>query len=259
MRITQVRNATQIIEYGSKRLLIDPMLADKGAYPGLEGTENAHIRNPTVDLPMAVEYIIDVDAVLLTHLHPDHWDEAAATVIPKDKTIFVQNENDRSTLHAQGFRSLHVYESGFEFNGMSITPTKCQHGPEEAFEHEHVAQVLGEVTGVVFSHPDEEKLYLVGDSIWTDHIKQTMLTERPGVVILNAGYAKLNGVGPIIMGPEDVKRTHYVLPFAKIIATHLGALNHVTVTVNDLLHYVSANNLDDYVVVPRDGETVLLT
>lgn len=32
MNITHIRNATQIIHYARKRFLIDPMLADKGAW-----------------------------------------------------------------------------------------------------------------------------------------------------------------------------------------------------------------------------------
>ena len=39
--LTQVRNATLRVDYGGVRFLVDPMLADKGAYPGFEGTANA--------------------------------------------------------------------------------------------------------------------------------------------------------------------------------------------------------------------------
>ena len=77
MLITQVRNATLKLEYAGKRILVDPMLADKDAYPGFEGTVNSHLRNPLVPLPMPVAELLDVDAILVTHLHSDHWDEAA--------------------------------------------------------------------------------------------------------------------------------------------------------------------------------------
>ena len=32
MNIRHIRNATAVIEYGGKRILIDPMLSDKGAF-----------------------------------------------------------------------------------------------------------------------------------------------------------------------------------------------------------------------------------
>ncbi|STT29842.1 metallo-beta-lactamase domain protein [Klebsiella pneumoniae] len=45
MNITHIRNATQIIHYAGKRFLIDPMLADKGAWPGFPGTARSELRN----------------------------------------------------------------------------------------------------------------------------------------------------------------------------------------------------------------------
>ena len=76
--ITQVRNATLQINYAGKKLLVDPMLAKKGSFPGFPGTVNSHLRNPLVELPFEVEKIIEVDAIILTHLHPDHWDQEAS-------------------------------------------------------------------------------------------------------------------------------------------------------------------------------------
>ena len=49
MKVQQVRNATLIIEYAGKRFLVDPMAAEKEAYPGFEGTATSHLRNPLVD------------------------------------------------------------------------------------------------------------------------------------------------------------------------------------------------------------------
>src|SRR5690348_29781 len=66
--VTQVRNATLRINYGGVRFLVDPMLADKSTYPGFPGSANSELRNPLVPLPMPVADIIDVDAVIVTHL-----------------------------------------------------------------------------------------------------------------------------------------------------------------------------------------------
>ena len=80
MNITQIRNATQLITYAGKRFLIDPMLAPKDAYPGFPGTARAEVRNPMVELPCEIDALLDVDAIIVTHTHPDHWDETAASV-----------------------------------------------------------------------------------------------------------------------------------------------------------------------------------
>lgn len=83
MKITHVRNATQLIEYAGKKFLIDPMLSAKGAWAGFAGTARSELRNPLVELPFSIETIVDVDAVIVTHTHQDHWDEAAIAAIPK--------------------------------------------------------------------------------------------------------------------------------------------------------------------------------
>ena len=66
MKITQVRNATLLLDYAGTRFLIDPMLSAKGAFPGFEGTANSQLRNPLVELPLSIDELVDVDAVIVT-------------------------------------------------------------------------------------------------------------------------------------------------------------------------------------------------
>lgn len=77
MKLTQIRNATLLLEYAGKKFLIDPMLAEKEAWPGFAGNARTHLRNPMVDLPVPLDELLAVDAVIITHTHADHWDEAA--------------------------------------------------------------------------------------------------------------------------------------------------------------------------------------
>jgi L-ascorbate metabolism protein UlaG (beta-lactamase superfamily) len=129
MNITHIRNATQLISYAGKRLLIDPMLAPKGAYPGFPGTAHAERRNPTVELPVDVNTLLDADAVIVTHTHDDHWDRAAAELIAKDKPIYVQNDRDAALLRSQGFSNLTVMTDATFFGDIQITKTQGgQHG-----------------------------------------------------------------------------------------------------------------------------------
>src|SRR4051812_25027085 len=78
MNIQQIRNATIVVEYAGKKFLIDPMLAEKGTYPPFPQSLRQDQYNPLVSLPISIDTIINnVDAVILTHLHLDHWDDTA--------------------------------------------------------------------------------------------------------------------------------------------------------------------------------------
>src|SRR5690606_41154830 len=137
----QIRNATLRIQYGDTRFLIDPMLADKDAYPGFQGTMNSEIRYPRLELPMDVEAIIDVDAVILTHLHADHWDEAAKRLLPRTLPIFVQNEEDAAAVRGDGFTDVRVLSADSACGDVQLIKTEGQHG---------TTRILGKTAGVVF-------------------------------------------------------------------------------------------------------------
>ena len=108
MKIHQIRNATIIVTYNNKRFLIDPWLMPKDYMAGFDVGLNSDVRQPRCELPISVDKIVDVDAVILTHYHPDHWDEFAACAINKNIPFFVQSEIDKSIIENLGFRDVRV-------------------------------------------------------------------------------------------------------------------------------------------------------
>ncbi len=106
MRLRLIRHATLIVEFASHTLLVDPMLDDAGARPPIEDSPNPS-RNPLVPLPFPAEEVVQrVEAALVTHTHSDHWDAAAARLIPKHLPLFGQPE-DEGKFHAAGFVAVH--------------------------------------------------------------------------------------------------------------------------------------------------------
>lgn len=192
MQFTQIRNATLKINYAGKKILIDPWLAEKGAVPGFGGTINDHIRNPTSELPMPVNEIVDVDAVILTHDHPDHWDEAAKNAIPKDMPFFVQHEKDAQVVKSAGFSNIRVLGESNEYEGITLIKTLGQHGKPKVLKD--MKDLLGEVSGIVFKHPDEKTLYIAGDTVWCqaveDSLKQLELSQFDGHFFMESSESR---------------------------------------------------------------------
>lgn len=253
MKFTQIRNATLVIDYAGKKFLVDPVLAEKGAYPGFEGTPNSHLFNPLVDLPVPVNDLLDVDAVIVTHTHSDHWDEAAKNLIPKDMLTFTQNEKDAADLKASGFRNVRVLTENTAFDGITLTKTSGQHGTDEAMRV--LGDSLGEVCGVVFRHPGEKTFYIAGDTVWNGHVEGSLKTYAPDIVVLNSGEALCDGLGAIIMGKQDLHEVYRAAPNATIIASHMEAVNHAVLSRKDLREFLDDHRIMDRVLVPEDGES----
>lgn len=253
MKFTQIRNATLIINYVGKKILIDPWLAEKGALPGFGGTINDHIRNPTAELPMPVNEIVDVDAVILTHDHPDHWDDAAKNAIPKDMLIFTQHEKDAKAVKSAGFNNIRILNEVNNYEGITLIKTSGQHGRPKVIAD--MKELLGEVSGIIFKHPNEKTFYIAGDTVWCEEVDKSLKKYQPDVVVLNSCDAQVIGNESIIMGKEDIYEVYKAAPEATIIASHMEAVNHATLTRKELGEFLRVKEMTQRVLVPDDGES----
>jgi L-ascorbate metabolism protein UlaG (beta-lactamase superfamily) len=254
MQLTQIRNATLLVDYAGKRFLVDPLLADRGAYPGFAGTANSHFANPLVDLPVPLATLTDVDAVIVTHLHLDHWDEAARRVLPRSLPLFAQNEADAQAIRADGFKDVRTLAAHGDtaFGAIRIARTDGQHGSDAVMAA--IGARMGEVSGIVLRHPDEPTVYIAGDTVWNGHVAAALDAYDPDVVVLNCGDAQVPGLGAIIMDLDDVGRVAQAAPRATIVASHLEAVNHCMLSRATLREWVHAQGLGARVLVPDDGE-----
>ena len=256
--IQQIRNATLKISYAGTIFLIDPMLAPKGAYPSFEETYRSELRNPLIDLPCTISEIIkDVDAIIVTHTHLDHWDDAAQEFIPKHIPLFVQNEQDADLIRSQGFINIKILDNNTLFNNIHLSKVGGQHGTDTMYAVPDLAKRLGDTMGVIFQGKGIKTLYIAGDTIWCDETTRVIGNYKPEIIILNTGYARLKNFDKsIIMGKDDVKHAYQTATNAIIIATHMDAVNHAMLTRKELHEYITKDGIDDRVLVPNDGETI---
>jgi len=257
MKLTQIRNATLTLEYAGKKFLIDPMLAEKEAWPGFAGNARPHLRNPRVELPVTVAELLVANAIILTHTHTDHWDEAAQQFIPKEMMIYTQNESDAALVHSQGFINVEILkEKNCFVDGLTIYKTEGQHGSNELYADTLWGGLLGDACGLVFTHPGEKTLYIAGDTVWVKPYVRNLQRFQPEIVVLNAGNAVNDLYGPIIMGKEDTLRTLQILPTATIVTSHMEAINHCLLTRAELREYTQQQGIEDNVLIPADGESL---
>lgn len=250
----EVRNATIKLGFGDVTFLIDPMLGAKGSYAAAPGALNEHLRNPLVDLPIPASEVMKADAVIVTHLHIDHWDEAAQKLLPKDMPIFAQNTEDAQRIQGAGFVDVRVLTDRSEFKGVQLSRTDGQHGSDATIKVR--GKQLGKVSGVVLRKPGFKTVYVAGDTVWNGHVEQAMARYQPQVIVLNAGYVRFKDIeGAVIMGKEDLYRAAQIAPSAYIVASHLEALGHATQSRRELTEFIEQKKLDPkHVLVPKDGQ-----
>ena len=226
-----MRHATLLLETSLGRVLVDPMLRAAGTTPPIENTPNQR-PNPLVDLPFpAADVVAGVDLCIVTHLHGDHFDDAADEALPRDLPVLTQPESAES-LAARGFTNVAVEHE-------SIAMTRGRHGTGE------IAEELGAVSGWVV-----DGVYIAGDTIWCDDVHHALERHRPRAVVLNGSGARFNVGDPIVMDTADVRRVRAATD-GSVAVVHLEAINHC-------VEPRTAYRAIDGVRVPDDGEMIEL-
>ncbi|KAF9079173.1 hypothetical protein BGX27_006889, partial [Mortierella sp. AM989] len=160
-----------------------------------------------------------VDAVIVSHTHLDHWDDAAQELLPKGIHLFAQDESDAQIIRTQGFTNVHILGENTVFEGVHLTKTGGQHGTDAMYSIPELAKTLGEAMGVAFQAPGSKTVYIAGDTVWNSEVDRVLAKFKPEVIILNTGDARLEGLsGSIIMGKDDTLHAHQAAPNATIIA-----------------------------------------
>lgn len=217
-----VRHATSILKIEDKEILIDPMLSPKDGLPTIPFASNK-LPNPKVALPFSAENVVkNIDYLLLTHLHFDHFDQAAAEILPK-KTPVLCSKADVKRLNGLGFSATFPIEGKYEVAGINITQYPATHGMGL------LKYMMGKGSSYLIDY-NGFKIFLTGDCLLTPALKANLLAAKPDVVIANAGAAQFKFGKPITLSIKEVQEISKMLPDSKILVVHLDVINHCAET-----------------------------
>lgn len=245
MKLQLIRNATLLLEYNQTKLLIDPMLGEKHQFRSFAGISE----NPTVGMPLAAEDVLaHIDGVLVSHLHPDHFDAAAQQMIPP-QTILLCPAAIEADLGGMGFEQVRPVCDPLVWHGIEIVPTPAEHG------YGVWAERMGPVSGFVFKAAGEPTLFWAGDTVLCPALERALVETQPDIVVTHSGGAQFGGPdGLILMDAAQTVAVAQLLPAATVVAVHLEALDHCTVSRQALREAAEAAGVSERIIIPADGE-----
>lgn len=238
-----LRHATSILILDNMAILIDPMLSEKEMLPPVILSSNK-LRNPLKSLPVTMEEgIKSIDYLLITHLHFDHFDQKAIEVLPKEIPI-ICSKADFKKLHRIGFSSIHSIEKESDISGIAINRFPAVHGKGL------LKPLMGKGSSYLLT-TNGFKIFLTGDCLWTETLKNRIVALNPDIIIANAGAARFKIGKPITMSIKDIQEMAELCNETKIVVVHLDALNHCSET-RDFCKKRVKNYSNIY--LPNDGE-----
>lgn len=232
VHVTYLGGPTIILEIGGCRLMTDPTLDPAGetfminnipAYFKTQGPAN-------IDLGK-------MDAVLLSHdQHGDNLDHAGRELLKTvPKTLTTMAGAKRLNGNAVG---LAPWQTLALNDRVMITATPARHGPAGS-EH-----LTGEVTGFVVE-TSLVQIYITGDTVFYDGVKQVGIRFKPNYVFIFAGAAKPRGPFNVTMNTNDAIDTAFAFPSATIIPLHFEGWSHYTESGDMLQKSFHALGIDD--------------
>lgn len=246
--VQHIRHATSILTINGKRILIDPMLSDEGKLPPVPFTRN-YRKNPLTSLPVSLRIFEDMDAILLTHRHFDHWDKKAVSSLSKNIPVICQPK-DKASVKSAGFLNVIPVHDSIEWEGIQLRRIEGPHAPGIT------GKLLGRVSGFFLHTLNDGSIYIVSDCIYKPTIEEAFRELAPDIAILNASEAEMMWGTVITMTREDIARLARISPMTKFIAVHLETINHCKLTRNELRKFLKEHHIGKSVLVPEDGEVI---
>jgi L-ascorbate metabolism protein UlaG (beta-lactamase superfamily) len=251
------------LRLGAFRLLTDPVLAEgpvafsMNGHPST-GEDRAPIYRyapvPPVDLD-------GLDALLLSHVHGDHFDAAARERVPRTLWGLAPAEQV-PRLEAWGFEVIegtvpgeeHHIERAGEILRLRVLPARHSHDPATSAD-------LGAVNGYLIEHETIRRtlrLAWTGDTIWFDDLPAAALQRGPvDVLVPHVGAVGCGGPwGLMTMDAAEAARLVEAVEPRWVVPVHHHTFSHYTEPVQALADRLAGGRFRDALRVVEEGGVV---
>lgn len=245
-------HSTFLLQIKGKNLLIDPMFGDVPAPNPLLGNKRFSNR-----LPIEIEKLPSIDAVLITHDHYDHLDYESIQKLKSKVNMFYTPLGIGIHLLKWGVEKERIIELDWwqeiKFDELTIRCTPAQH-----FSGRGISDREKTLWCSWIIQSDEENLFFSGDSGYASHFKEIGDQYGPfDFAFMECG--QYNNLWPLVhMIPEETAQAGLDIKAKKMMPIHWGAFKLASHSWTDPVERISkkAKELNVDLVIPKIGEIV---
>jgi L-ascorbate metabolism protein UlaG (beta-lactamase superfamily) len=257
LSLTFIGNATVLIRWGSFTLLTDPNFLHAGQRTHLGyGLFSQRLREPA----MQVDELPPLDAVVLSHLHGDHWDRIAQRHLDHSLPIITTPHASRRLQGLAGFRraiGMRTWEQHTvvkDQQTLTVTALPGTHAPLP------ISRLLPPVMGSLLEFGDAtgvaQRVYLTGDTLMYHRIHE-IARRCPDIdlAVVHLGGTTLPGGLVVTMdGRQGADLLEAVRP-RRAVPVHVDDYTVMKSPLSDFTDEMSRRGLADLVRVVDRGET----
>ncbi len=256
--LTLIGTATMLLRLGPFTILTDPNFLHRGEEARIGfGLRTRRLTDPALeigDLP-------ELDAVVVSHLHGDHFDQIAERRLPKDVPI-VTTRQGAIGLRAKGFtdaRGLRPWRSETLHAGewrLRVSAVPGRHAPRPLYAL--LPQVMGSVIDLHEGTERRLRLYVTGDTLFHDRLR--LIPQRfPDIdaAAVHLGATKLFGLMLTMDASQGIRTIDLVRPRIAI-PIHTSDYPIFTESLGEFTARVAGTPLRDRIRIVPPGATISL-
>ena len=245
-------HSTFLLEIGAKNILIDPMLGEVPAPHPMLGAKRF-----SKELPIEIDKLPKIDAVILSHDHYDHLDYGSIMKLKNKVEIFYTPLGVGAHLRAWGIDSSRIVEldwwESVNHDNLTLRCTPAQH-----FSGRGLSDRANTQWGSWVIKSEKENIFFSGDSGYGPHFKEIGKKYGPfDFAMMECGqYNQL--WSEIHMFPEETVQASVDVQAKRMMPIHWGAFKLALHEWTDPVERVlkKAKELNVEMVVPQIGAEI---
>jgi L-ascorbate metabolism protein UlaG (beta-lactamase superfamily) len=261
--VTFVGNATMLITAGELTLLTDPNFLHQGQYAYLgHGLVSRRRHGPA----LTIDQLPAVDAIVLSHLHGDHWDRVSQKGLDHGLPI-VTTIHAATKLRRRGFeqaKGLATWQTHTLTKGaLTLTATSLPGRHAPGWARWLLPPVMGTMLDFTAGNQARRRrLYISGDTVFVDELNEIPVRfDSIDAGVLHLGGTRLpSGALPfgltVTMDDQQGAGLVEMLDLPKVIPIHFDDYTVFASPLADFLDEMKRRGLSDRIVQIERGGSI---